>query len=144
MRGEQVLVEGYASLFGVADRMGDVVRAGAFAASLRRRPEVAMLWQHAHGRLAGRWSIVREDGRGLYVRGLVEGDLPGGRAGLEAVRRRGVNGLSIGFRPVRWRLRPGGGRELIEVELIEVSLVSEPALAGARFTVAGARAPMAA
>ncbi len=125
----EVLVEGYASLFGVEDLMGDVVRAGAFAASLRRLGRgPPMLLDHAHGRFAGRWSVVREDGRGLFVRGLIDTRLPGGEVALA----RRIDGLSIGFRPVRWRERPGG-RELIELDLIEVSLVADPALPGARF-----------
>jgi uncharacterized protein len=130
MRSE-VLVEGYASLFGVEDLTGDVVRAGAFAASLTRLGRgPPMLLDHAHGRLAGSWSVVREDGRGLYVRGLIDPHQPGGEVALA----RGLDGLSIGFRPVRWRERPGG-RDLIELELIEVSLVADPALPGARFRV---------
>jgi phage head maturation protease len=43
--------EGYASLFGVPDGGGDTVAPGAFAASLRRRPKVRMLYQHfSHAR----------------------------------------------------------------------------------------------
>lgn len=130
----KVLVEGYASLFGVEDLLGDVVRAGAFATSLGaqawgRGRGPPMLLDHAHGRHAGQWSLAREDGRGLFVRGLIDTSLPGGEVALA----REFNGLSIGFRPVRWRHRTGGGRDLIEVELIEVSLVADPALPGARF-----------
>ena len=42
------LIEGYASLFGVRDSGGDIVMAGAFTRSLRRRRQsgVKMLWQH--------------------------------------------------------------------------------------------------
>ena len=133
-----VLVEGYASLFGVADSVGDVVRAGAFSASLRRATGPPMLLRHAHGAVAGRWSVAREDGRGLYVRGLIDGTLPSGRRAADAVAKGGMDGLSIGFRPLRWRERAGGGRDLIEIELIEVSLVDDPALEAARFRVLGA------
>lgn len=131
MRAEPVLIEGYASLFGVADTGGDVVRAGAFARSLKRAGGVAMLMQHRDGARAGRWTRIREDGRGLYVRGLVEAP------GALALVARGMDGLSIGFRPSMWRPRTGGGRELIEVDLVEVSLVQAPMLSGARFSVQG-------
>lgn len=124
-----VLIEGYASLFGAEDLLGDVVRAGAFAVSLARMGRVPpMLLDHAHGRFAGRWSVVREDARGLFLRGLIDPSTPGGDIALS----RRIDGLSIGFRPVRWRERPGG-RELLEIDLIEVSLVADPALPGARF-----------
>ena len=72
-----------------------------------------------------------EDGRGLYVRGLVEAP------GALALLARGMDGLSIGFRPSLWRPRVSGGRELIEVDLVEVSLVQAPMLSGARFSVQG-------
>lgn len=131
MRAEPVLIEGYASLFGVADDGGDIVRAGAFARSLRRAGGVAMLMQHRDGASAGRWTRMMEDGRGLYVRGLVEAP------GALALVARGMDGLSIGFHPSMWRPRTGGGRELIEVDLVEVSLVQAPMLKAARFSVQG-------
>ena len=131
MRVEPVLIEGYASLFGVADDGGDIVRAGAFTRSLRRTGGVAMLMQHRDGARAGRWTRMIEDGRGLFVRGLVEAP------GALALVARGMDGLSIGFRPSMWRPRGNGGRELIEVDLVEVSLVQAPMLSGARFSVQG-------
>ena len=65
--GQAALIEGYASIFGMADMTGDVVRAGAFARSLRRS-SVPMLLQHRNGAVAGRWVRMVEDGRGLFVR----------------------------------------------------------------------------
>jgi HK97 family phage prohead protease len=128
-----ILIEGYASLFGVPDLAGDVVRAGAFGRSLARGGGVPMLFQHVSGRLAGRWTLLREDGRGLFVRGLVTGETGAGQAALDLIARRGLDGLSIGFIARDWRPRVGGGRELREIDLREVSLVSTPMAPGARF-----------
>lgn len=125
---EALLIEGYASLFGVEDRVGDKVRAGAFAAALRQRP-VPMLLQHKAGALAGHWVRMVEDGRGLFVRGLVD------RPTAKSMVRGGLNGLSIGFQPQVWTERPGGGRVLVKIDLMEVSLVTEPMLEPARFQV---------
>ena len=128
-RGQPLLIEGYASLFGIADSSGDIVRAGAFARSLRAGA-VPMLLQHRGGAIAGRWVRMIEDGRGLFVRGLIEA------AGAQSlVCEAGMDGLSIGFRPRVWTARAGQGRVLADVELVEVSLVSEPMLAPARFSV---------
>lgn len=129
-----VLIEGYAALFGVADLSGDVIRAGAFARSLREGPPPVMLIAHRSGAIAGRWTRLVEDGRGLYVRGLVEA------AGGAALLRGDVDGLSIGFRPRLWRLRTEMGRELIDVDLVEVSLVASPMQPAARFTTVGGQA----
>lgn len=131
--GGLVLIEGYASLFGVEDLAGDVVRAGAFGRSLARGGDVAMLLQHRGGAPVGRWVAMREDGRGLYVRGLVDPVMRAGAAALKLVREEGLSGLSIGFVARDWSPRVGRGRELREVELREVSLVMSPMLPGARF-----------
>ena len=124
------LVEGYAALFGAADLSGDVVRAGAFARSLRTGA-VPMLLQHRSGAIAGRWTRLVEDGRGLFVRGLIEG----GTASRAVAT--GLSGLSIGFRVRLWKPRPEGGRDLIDIDLVEISLVAAPMLARARFALLG-------
>lgn len=138
MRAEPVLIEGYASVFGKPDMSGDVVRAGAFSRSLARRPHVPLLIGHRETARAGRWVRAAEDGYGLFVRGLIED-----AAGLGLVRA-GARGLSIGFFPKVWSPRLAGGRDLIEVDLVEISLVSEPMQRLALFQVMGAGAARAA
>ena len=90
-----------------------------------------MLLQHRSGAVAGRWTRMIEDGRGLYVRGLVES------GGGQALAVQGIDGLSIGFRPRLWKPRSAGGRDLIEIDLVEVSLVAEPMQPRARFSLVG-------
>lgn len=137
MTAETLVIEGYASLFGVEDLAGDVVRAGAFARTLRRRSEVRMLLSHVGGKLAGRWTTMREDGRGLFVRGLLSGETPAGRAALKLIGNGAMDGLSIGFIATDWSPRVSRGRDLREIELREVSLVTSAMLPGARFAAAG-------
>ena len=138
MPREPVLIEGYASVFGKPDISGDVVRAGAFAKSLEKRRNVPLLVGHREGATAGRWVRAVEDGYGLFVRGLIEDE-----AGLRLVGL-GARGLSIGFFPRLWTPRVTGGRDLIEVDLVEISLVSEPMQRLALFQVMGAGAVRAA
>jgi HK97 family phage prohead protease len=135
MRHSGMLIEGYASLFGIEDLAGDVVRAGAFARSLARSGTVPMLLQHRGGQVAGVWTRMREDGRGLYVRGLVTGDTAAGRLASAMARDGKMSGLSIGFIARDWSPRPELGRDLKLIELREISLVSEPMLPPARFAV---------
>lgn len=125
-----VLIEGYAALFGAADLSGDVIRAGAFARSLKAGG-VPMLLQHRSGAIAGRWTRLVEDGRGLFVRGLIEMEAAVKLAAL------GLDGLSIGFRARLWTPRVEGGRALSDVDLVEVSLVAEPMQPLARFRQIG-------
>lgn len=58
---------GYAAVFDRVDRGGDVVRSGAFAASLRERRAVPLLWQHRPGAVIGVIETLAEDARGLRV-----------------------------------------------------------------------------
>lgn len=127
-------IAGYASLFGVPDQIGDVVCAGAFRASLGRLGHRApMLLEHDLRRPCGSWR-AREDGRGLFVDGVVDRALPGGRAALRLIED-GLDGLSIGFR-TRTAEVSGSGRKLLEIDLLEVSLVALPMQPLARLTPA--------
>src|SRR5271154_3946830 len=95
--------EGYASLFHVADGVGDIVAPGAFAASLRRRgpAEVRMLYQHFAHAPIGVWTEIAEDPRGLYVRGRLTLEVERARDVRALLSEGALNGLSIGFRTVR-------------------------------------------
>ena len=82
-----------------------------------------MLWQHEPGRPIGRIEYLREDKRGLRVIAR----LSCGAAGREAaalLKEGAVGGLSFGY-----RVREASGdapRELTELDLVEVSLVTMP------------------
>lgn len=131
-------IEGYASLWGVADLNGDVVAKGAFAASLALTGArgVRMLHQHESRAVVGVWEDMVEDERGLFVRGRVMDWSAEARFAGALSKAGALDGLSIGFRSSRAR-REGRLRVLVEVELWEVSLVTFPMLPGARFAVSG-------
>jgi len=135
-------IEGYASLWGVADLNGDVVARGAFAASLAKTGArgVRMLHQHESRAAVGVWDEMVEDERGLFVRGRIMDWSAEARLAAALSKAGALDGLSIGFRSSRAR-REGRLRVLIEVELWEVSLVTFPMLPGARFALSAARAP---
>lgn len=127
--------EGYASLFGIADLGKDVVDRGAFRDSLVRRGAagVKMLWQHDPTEPIGRWLELREDSRGLYVRGRLSLAVERAREIHALMRDGAVDGLSIGFRSQRARTEPRSGlRRLQKVDLWEISLVTFPMLPQAR------------
>lgn len=114
---------GYAAIFERPDRGGDVVRRGAFAVSLQRSGSVPLLWQHAPARPIGRIDYLQEDRRGLRVIGRLS-DGAAGREAAALLRDGTVRGLSFGY-----RVREATGespRELRQVELVEVSLVTFP------------------
>lgn len=131
-----LLIQGYASLCGVADLNGDVVARGAFANSLAKTGAggVRMLHQHEGRAPVGVWDRMVEDERGLFVEGRIMDWSAEARFARALARAGALDGLSIGFRSSRAR-REGRLRVLVEVELWEVSLVTFPMLPGARFGV---------
>lgn len=130
------VVEGYASLFGLSDQGGDIVLKGAYAASLarlaREGAKVKMLWQHDPLQPIGIWDEVREDDKGLWVRGRILSDVAQGREAEALLTAGAIDGLSIGYRTVKSVKDDRGKRLLAELELWEVSLVTFPMLRQAR------------
>jgi len=116
--GNGVRFAGYAAVFDRPDKGGDIVRRGAFARALERSADVPLLWQHRAGAVIGRIEHLSEDARGLRVIAAVSDE----RA---ARYLRSVDGLSFGYR-VREAKSAGVHRELIELDLVEVSLVANP------------------
>ncbi|MBI2720365.1 MAG: HK97 family phage prohead protease [Rhizobiales bacterium] len=126
---------GYASLFGARDGTGDVVLPGAFRDSLMRRGAdgIRMLFQHNPAEPIGTWLEMRENAKGLYVRGRLDCNVQRGRELLSLLESGGLDGLSIGFKTVTAvRDRASGTRRLHRVDLWEISLVTFPMLPGAR------------
>ena len=120
---------GYAALFDRRDAGRDVIRPGAFARTLAaRRDPIPLYWQHRADLRLGWIERAEEDARGLRV--IATLDNPDSAAGL-ALRRGAVTGLSFGYR-ARDSRRSAEGRELREVDLFEVSLVTHPMQHGAR------------
>lgn len=128
MSGGDLRFAGYAAIFDRVDRGGDVVRVGAFGAVDVGR--VPLLWQHGPGSVIGTIESAREDGRGLRVIGRVSRRTAAGRVAAAALEAGAVDGLSFGYRVKAARgARP---RELLGLELVEVSLVTHPMQDGAR------------
>lgn len=129
---------GHASTFSqpyeLWDGVREVVRPGAFRRSIEDGADVFALAHHDAAQVIGRRSAgtlrVSEDARGLAV----EIDLPAtttGRDLAELVGRGDLSAMSFGFavRSERWTEDEDGAelREILDVELYEVSAVAWPA-----------------
>ncbi|MBL4837379.1 MAG: HK97 family phage prohead protease [Kordiimonadaceae bacterium] len=132
--GEPGCFDGYGAVFGNTDRDGDIVAKGAFSSSLATL-KPALLWQHEQKSPIGVFDEVREDDRGLYVRGRLS--LKGrGEEAYELLKMGALNGLSVGFiTKSDERDAVTGIRTILKAELLEVSLVTFPANELARVTM---------
>lgn len=127
--------EGYASLFDTVDLGRDSVAPGAFRASLKRQSALAikMLYQHDPREPIGIWDTIREDRKGLYVKGRLLPEIRRAAEVLTLMKEGALDGLSIGFRTIRARSQKGAARRrLLDVELYEISVVTFPMHPGAR------------
>lgn len=130
--------EGYGSVFGVIDSYHEVVAPSAFLASLAelkaKSRTVPVLWQHRADTPIGIYTEISEDEHGLRVRGrLLIDSVAQAREAHALLKAGAVTGLSIGY----WVRKSSfdektGVRTLIELDLVEVSLVTFPANDDAR------------
>ena len=131
---------GYGSVFDNIDSDGDVVRAGAFEQSLQswrakgRLPP--MLWNHNRDEPIGVYTKMAEDARGLYVEGrLLIDEVPRAKAIHALIKQKGIGGMSIGYRLKKYeRDTDTDTTDLLEIDLLEVSLVTFPANEAATFS----------
>ena len=117
--------EGYGSVFGNKDRDGDIVSKGSFTASLKERMP-AFLWQHNPTVPLGVFDEVREDAKGLYVKGrfLLEGK---GKEAYDLMKMGALNSFSIGYITRKSSQdRATGTRTITKADLWEISLVTFP------------------
>jgi len=120
---------GYAGLFDIPDASADIIRKGAFLQTLGARGEpLPLLWQHNPRHVIGEIENAGEDERGLRVVARI--DAPNAR-GPTMLLNKQVSGLSFGYRAREYR-RNEDGRELLGIDLFEVSLVTHPLQHGAR------------
>lgn len=132
--GAAFAFSGYASVFGGVDSYGDTIEQGAYKNTLenRERP-IRMRWNH-YGEVIGKWMTIREDEKGLFV----EGELTPGHSKAQDVfaslKHGAIDGLSIGYRVKAFNQIDNDRRLLKEIDLIEISVVEEPADLSARIS----------
>lgn len=138
---EEGVFEGWASKYGGIDSYGDTIMPGAYAKSLATGRPVSMYYNHISRRAdmparIGTWTFEERD-EGLWAKGqlllshpLVKNLTPSMSAGM-------LDGLSIGFYIPEGgaKVTPNGVRQLLEIDLREVSIVDDPADDAARISL---------
>jgi len=131
-------ISGYAAVFGqLSDDLGgfrERIRPGAFAETIEA-DDIRALWNHdanyVLGRTANGTLILTEDDRGLRFT-VTPPDTSWARDALTTIARGDVDQMSFGFRTPdggdSWTSESGQAiRELVRVELFDVSPVTYPA-----------------
>ena len=125
---------GYASIYGGVDAYGDTIDPKAYDRTIKRKASdrpIRMRWNH-YGPVIGKWTRMESDEKGLWV----EGELtPGHSVAMDvyaSMKHGAVDGMSIGYFPKKIEVLGEGKRLLKEIELIEISVVEDPADLGAK------------
>lgn len=120
---------GYAATYAV-DRGSDRIEPGAFKRTLPDFLRRGLLcWSHDLARPVGMIKHASEDGTGLRIYWTFHSHQDGEAARTILAERTAAKletGLSIGYRVIRAEAAPGGIRRLLEIELLEVSIVGQP------------------
>lgn len=126
---EEGRIEGLASVFGTVDRGGDIVHKGAFSGVSFPIP---MLAGHTQTEVIGVWEEGEETPEGLLVKGSLILSVQRAREIRDLILAKALRGLSIGYQATRKAARKGGGRNLLAVDLLEISVVAVPMHPGAQ------------
>lgn len=131
--------KGYAAVFGNVDRSGDIIERGAFRKTLKdggaERPVfVNHDWQSIPIGVAR----LAEDRTGLRVEGQIDLESPEGRRAYKLIQPSAgfdsglLSSMSIGYVATDSYYDAQGVRHIIELDLVEISVVAAPANALAR------------
>ena len=134
-------ITGYAAIFNQEADIGgmfrEVIRSGAFSRAIEERQDVRALWNHNPDTILGRTVAdtlsLNEDERGLKIT-IDPPDTSAGRDMVESINRGDVTTMSFAFaaRTETWTEEDGKLplRELVDVDLFDVSPVTYPAYSG--------------
>lgn len=133
--GEPLKIRGYAAVFNQLSEelmwFRERIIPGAFKNSLKN--DVRALVSHDSSRILGRTKsgtlTLREDEHGLYTE-ITPPNTTLGHDTVESIKRGDLDQMSFGFNVVnaRWAVEDGKDiRELLEVDLFDVSVVAFPA-----------------
>jgi len=87
-----------------------------------------MLWQHDPSEPIGIWTEAKEDETGLLVVGQINMEVQRGRETHSLIKSGAIDGMSIGYRTRKAVKAKDGSRELSDLDLWEVSMVTFPML----------------
>lgn len=119
--------EGILSTYGNVDEVGDICEKGCFDTSLAKAgSKRTLLWQHDWNQPIGSFEAWSDESA-LRVKGRINLDVERGREAYALLKAEDIDGLSIGYTLEKYDYDKDGIRHLLEVDLLEGSLVTFPA-----------------
>jgi len=123
---EYYTFSGYGAVFDNIDLGKDRIKQGAFATSLKEMTP-KLCYQHDMAQPLGKFTEVREDTYGLFVKGIMPKANRQCRDIAALIKCGAIDSMSIGYSTVKYAYDEDSDiLDLIELKLYEVSLVTLP------------------
>jgi hypothetical protein len=120
-------LQGVLSAYDVVDSYGTVCDKGCFDRSITERgTKYTLFYQHDYFEPIGQFNVT-DTKASLAIEGSFNTDVQRGREAAALLARGDIDGLSIGFRPIKSFFDKEGIEHFTDVELMEGSFVSFPA-----------------
>lgn len=124
-------VVAYLTTFGNEDQVGDIIKAGALDEFIEsfdpEQVKLPMLYNHDVASIIGEWKLLEVDDYGVKGTGILYTETTQGKDVQALLKRKAVASVSIGFRSSDYEKLPSGGRQFNKLELVETSIVLNPA-----------------
>jgi HK97 family phage prohead protease len=118
-------IYGYGAAVGNVDKGGDLIESGAFKSTFEYVDQGGVInanWMHDSRQPVGVWEIVREDDKGLFVKGKLPKDDRDVKEKVMPQVKVGSLRLSIGYNLIEKEFK-GGVRYLKDIRIFEISFV---------------------
>ncbi len=124
-------IEAYLTTWGNIDKVGDIIPKSALVDYVEEFNKgdikLPMLYSHKTESLIGIWTSLEIDDYGLIGKGEIYTEVSLG-ADVRALLKRGaLDSVSIGFKSSDWEYNEDGTRTFNKLELVETSVVLNPA-----------------
>lgn len=136
------VIKGFASTFGNIDKGYDRIVKGAFDNTIKaykeNKRQIRMFFQHDYMSVIGGFPTYKSDDKGLYVEGNINLDTQRGKEAYALAKQGVLTDFSIGYYTKKYNditetIQDVDGneieipvRELLDIELSEISLVTNP------------------
>ena len=138
--GDEGKLVAYVTTFNNADVVGDIMAPESLDKFVKEfnetEKQLPMLWQHDKNELIGEWTKFEINSRGVKGYGEIFTDVTRGNDVRNLIKRGAVGSVSVGFRSKNYEQLEGGGRLFKEIDLVETSVVVNPANPKARIVSA--------
>lgn len=125
------MISAYLTTFGNSDVVNDIMAKGSLDNFIAKFDPVSkklpMFYEHDHTSIIGEWTDLKADEHGVVGTGVLYTETTKGSDVYKLMKRDAVSSVSIGFRSTDFEKNDDGGRTFNDIQLVETSVVLNPA-----------------